>query len=603
MLHQLYSILAFCCIALASFGLGRVILRGLAVGQEDRLSVVVWSMGLGLIAAGSLLLALGLLGLLYVPLIGVLSMAGCFWGLSEVFRLGPAAASDAGAPWPEPNRYLRCGILVAAAAACFGSLLGALAPPVAGDALCYHLELPKVFLAEHRIGELPYHDNATFPLLTEMWFLWGLAIDGGVCAQLVHWGLGLLLALATVVLGGPILGRQWAWIAGCVVVLTPGVNNQMTAPLNDVALAAMTTLALAAWHRAVLQGESRRWFVVAGLAAGGALAVKYVAVIFAAAVAGTWLWRLARLRPQRRLLLEGAAVVAVVALSVGGPWYARAAWYRGNPIYPLLGEVFSPAAPGAVDGRPTLPGSKSPLGRSPTTLLAAPWHLTMHPERFGGRGHQLGVMLFAAVPGVVLCRRLRGLGTLLAVASCYFILWFLLRQNVRFLFALVPLLAVATVWVWIELGRFPPAARWVCIAAFALVVAAMAVVPLRRSRHQVAAALGIEDRASYLLRHEPTWPAAALANAVLGADAHILSQDYRAFYFDCRVTRENAYRRLTRYDRQIQSPGDFSRLLRAAGFTHLLLAENCAGRGVTYDPVLSRLADASTPPPPANWPR
>ena len=62
MFHQLLSVFAFCSLALAAFGLGRPMLRGLSVGEEDRLSVVVWSIALGLIVAGMLLLGLGLLG-------------------------------------------------------------------------------------------------------------------------------------------------------------------------------------------------------------------------------------------------------------------------------------------------------------------------------------------------------------------------------------------------------------------------------------------------------------------------------------------------------------------------------------------------------------
>jgi hypothetical protein len=303
---QLLSIFSFCGLALAAFGIGRPVLRGLGVGQDDRLSVAVWSVAVGLIVAGLLLAGLGLLGVLYVPVVGVITMAACLWGLGEILHSAihaaeqrtfpspdvPPARFDApeDTPWAPPPRWLSRGMLLAAGAACLGSLIGALAPPTAGDALCYHLELPKTFLVEHRILYLPYHDNATFPLLTEMWFLWGLAIDGGVCAQLVHWGLGVLLGLAAVVLATPILGRRWAWVAGALVVLTPGVSNQMTAPLNDVALAAMTTLALAAWWRAVVGDQGRRWFVLAGLTAGGALATKYIALLFAVAVAATWCW-------------------------------------------------------------------------------------------------------------------------------------------------------------------------------------------------------------------------------------------------------------------------------------------------------------------------
>ena len=204
----------------------------------------------------------------------------------------------------------------------------------------------------------------------------------------------------------------------------------------------------------------------------------------------------------------------------------------------------------------------------------------------------MGILLLAAVPGVLVCRCLRGLGTLLATAIAYGVIWFLLRQNVRFLFPVVPLLAVAAAWVWIELRRFRPAPRWTVAAAFALMVLAMALVPLRRSRGQLAVALGLQRRGEYLERHEPTWQAAVVANAVLSDDAHILSQDYRAFYFNRRVTRENVYRRYTHYDRHIAAPGELSRRLREAGFTHLLLAETVAGRGATFDPTLSRLADA-----------
>jgi len=607
MIDQILSILAFVSLAMAAFGLGRPILRGLSVAEEDRLSLVVWSISLGLIAAGLVLLVLGLLGILYAPLIGLITAAACLMAVGEIgrgyierkisavedtrprqFQKGPQTS------WTPPAPWLSGGLLLAAGAACLGSLLAALAPPTAGDAMCYHLELPKTFLLQHRIVYLPYHDNSTFPLLAEIWYLWALAVEGGVCAQLVHWGLGILLGLATVVLATPVLGRPWAWIAGGLVVLTPGVNNQMTAPLNDVALAAMTTLAVAAWWRAVVAEDGRRWFLLAGLAAGAALGTKYIALLLAVAVGLAWLWIALRNKARRRLLLEGAAIVAVVAASVGGIWYVRAAWHRGNPVYPFLGEVFSDRQTANSDLSETLPKSKSPLGRGPIALASAPWQVTMHPERFGGRGHQLGVLPLVALPGLLFCRRLRGLGTLLAVSAGYAVLWFLLRQNVRFLFPVVPLLAAATVWVWVGVRRFPIPARWTVAAAFAGVVAAMAAVGLHRAGDRLAVATGIESREDYLLRHEPTYQAAAVLNRLAPEGAHVLSQDYRGFYFDSRVTRENVYRRHSGYDRCITDPARLSHQLRRAGFTHLLLAEASGSNAVGFDPTLSRLADAQT---------
>ncbi|MFH1922568.1 MAG: phospholipid carrier-dependent glycosyltransferase [Planctomycetota bacterium] len=599
MFAPFFSLLSLATIALASYGLGRPIVRGLGVGEEDRLSTAVWSLAAGLVAAGMFLAALGLVGLLYPWLIGVLSVAASFWGIGQLVAAcsrqrdeATAAGESPPVPWPSPPRWMTGGILLLAALACLGSLVSAMAPPTAGDALCYHLELPKAFLADHAVGYLPYSENSTYPLLAEMWYLWALALDGGVAAQLVHWGLGVLLGLATVVLATPLVGRPWAWWAGATVVLVPGVNNQMTAPLNDVALVLFVTLAVAAWWRGVAGGESRRWFVLAGLAAGGALGTKYLAMVFAAAVAIASVWIFWRHAPRRRSVLEAAAIVTVVAISVGGWWYVRAAWHRGNPVYPFLSEVFPSTSPGGTDQHETLPASKSPLGRNPLGAIVAPWQVTMHPERFGGRGHQLGVLLLAAVPGVLVVRRLRGLGILLGVGLVYGVLWYLLRQNVRFLLPVVPLLSVAVVWVWIEMGRFPLVPRLAAGTAFAGILALYAVVPLARCGDQVAVALGLESREDYLLRHEPTWQAAEVSNQWFPAEAQLLTQDYRAFHFQCRVTRENVYRRATRYDRQITDPADFSRTLREAGFTHVLLAENVGDQGIRYDPTLSRLAEA-----------
>ncbi len=610
MLEQLLSILVFCCLILAALGIGRPILRGLGVEEEDRLARVVWGISLGLIVLGLLLTGLGLFGGLYAPVIGLMTMAACLWGIGDLVHgsirrmeqaavplreAPPTPADDSdGAPWAPPAHWVLYGILAAAGVACLGSLIGALAPPTAGDALRYHLELPKRFLAEHRIPHLPGHDNSTLPLLAEMWFLWALALDGGVCAQLLHWGLGILLAAATVLLATPILGRRWAWVAGAVVVLTPGVSYQMTAPLNDVALAAFCTLTLAAWWRAAVNDEGRRWFVVAGLTGGAALGTKPIALLFAAAVAVTWIWAMARQSGRRRLLLEGAAIVAVVAVGVGGVWYVRAAWHRGNPAIHLLGEGLQHGNPTVGDGAPgeTLLARESSPSRDPLRLLRALWQVTVHPQRHDGRGHQLGVLFLATLPGVVVCRRLRGLGTLLAVVAAYGVLWCLLRRDLRWLYPIVPPMAVVSVWVWIALRRFPRSARVVVAALFAAMVLGYSAVGAHRSFGRWAVASGVEDREDYLFRQEPTYRAAAVVNAVPAPEHRLLSQDSRTFYFDCPVTRECVYRRQHGYEAQIAKATDLSRRLRDAGFTHLLLAETVAGAALPYETTLSRLADA-----------
>jgi len=610
MLETLMSLLAVASIAAAAYGLGRPLVRGLGVAGDDALAVGVWSLAAGLVTAGLALVALGLVGLLSKAIIGVLTLAAGFWGLGELSRAylmrdeqrrlgrpGPPAAppgESAEPNWRQPPRWLARGLVALAGVAAVGALIAAAAPPTAGDALCYHLELPKRFLSQYAIVHLPDHDNSTYPLLVEMWYLWALALDGGVAAQLVHWGLGLLLALATVLLATPIVGREWGKCAGCLVLLVPGVSNQMTAPLNDVGLAAFTTLALAAWRRAAVEDDDPHWFLLAGWMLGAALGAKHLALLFAAAAGLAAVWHAWRQGERRRRLFAGLASMAVVAISVSGVWYLRAAWHHGNPVHPFFQEHLGrPQLAGRE--RPTLPADKTPLGRGPLALAPAPWQITMHPERFGGRAHQLGLLFLATMPGLLFCRRLRGVGMLLIISAGYFAGWFLMRQNIRFLLPLAPLLCVPVVWVWIESRRLPRAPATIVALVSTAIVACGAAVSAARCTNRLAVALGWENRGQYLQRHEPTFQAARWANALLPPEARILSQEHRAFYFHARLTRENIYRRQTDYDRGISTPDDLARRLRADGFTHLLLAESLNDSGVHYNDTLSRLANLAPP--------
>jgi len=603
---QLVSLLTVTTIALAAFGLGRPVIRALRITERDRLATGVWSIALGLVLAGLLLATLGLFGLLYAPAIGVLTLAACFWAIGELGRShirryeedflpddrSEQSDETPSAPWSPPAPWLFRGLLLLAGLACLGSLLCALVPPSTAATLDYHLELPKTFLAEHALFNIPHEARSTGPLLAEMWFLWALALDGGVAATLVHWGLGILLGLATVLLATPIVGRPWAWMAGCVVLLVPGISGQMAAAQNDVALALMTTLALGAWWRVVVGDESRRWLLPAGMAAGGALAVEHTAIIFAAAATVASLWILFRQVPRRRALIEGAVVVSLLSLAIGGPWYVRAAYHQGDAVYPFftrMQQIYT------ATGDTAFPAENDrPLGRSLPQLAAAPWHVTMHPERFGGRKYQLGALLLAALPGMILTRRLRGLGILLGMALAYGTLWYLLRQDLRLLFPMVPLLAVAVAWVWIEMRRFPSGARLMAGTVQATALVACAFVPLGDCRDQLAVAVGLESRYEYLSRVEPTYRSAAVVNELPNPDTHILSQDARTFYFDRPVTTEAVYRQSSPdYDR-IRSAAALSRRLRREGFTHLLLAEDVDSPTDKRGTVLNRLADAES---------
>ena len=148
-----------------------------------------------------------------------------------------------------------------------------------------------------------------------------------------------------------------------------------------------------------------------------------------------------------------------------------------------------------------------------------------------------------------------------------------------------------------ELGRFPRPARAGAAAAVAVMLAGHLAVSLVRSPEALGVALGLEDREDYLLRHEPTYLAATLANHLLRSNGHLLSQEPGSFYFDCPVTWENSLEGTWGDPSPSLSVRETVVRLRRAGFTHLLLAETAAHPSRGAPSPLRRVADAETTVP------
>ena len=165
---------------------------------------------------------------------------------------------------------------------CLGSaLLGtglvAIGPVTDGDALCYHLQVPKEFLMHGSVGFDPDLHETVYPLVTELIYLPALEFRGPGACRWIQWVLGLVLFANVTALARPSLGRR-AWWAGTIVMLAPAISNGMSAPLNDVSLAAFGTAAIFAWTR-MLDRPSFAAAAIAGVYAGLAIGVKYPALV------------------------------------------------------------------------------------------------------------------------------------------------------------------------------------------------------------------------------------------------------------------------------------------------------------------------------------
>jgi hypothetical protein len=342
------GLLALCTLASAALGY-RVLLKVWPVFQGfERL---IFSLGLGFGLNIMLIFGLGLLGGVNRPVAyGLLVLElGLLWPILR--RASPVALiSQPVKQWwgIASGREKALGLWLFLAA--LATLLVALAPPLAWDALMYHLEGPRQYIQAGRIEHLPRLGQASFPFGMEMLFTWGLLLHGDGLAQAFSWLFGLLGAGAIFVFAQRFFyrlenRRQAGLLAAALYLSSPHVWLLMTWAYTDLLLAFYALLALHALLVAFERPTDTRWAVryaiLGGLMAGLACSAKYTAVTAGVGVmAAALLWAgLKAPRPAWRtmfLVVTGFGVAAALSF---GPWLLRNIFFSGNPVAPLFGGI------------------------------------------------------------------------------------------------------------------------------------------------------------------------------------------------------------------------------------------------------------------------
>jgi hypothetical protein len=354
-----------------AWGLGRLTLAGLGIDRRlTRLERVVMAAAVGANLLSLYVLALGLAGQLARGwLIGPPALAtvlALVWELRS--RRQPASGRHAA---EVPSGVPRTGAgktwyLLAPCAVFAGVILAAaFLPPLDFDVLEYHLQAAKEFYQNGRISFLEHNVYANMPLGAEMFNLAGMVTlgdwwTGGLAGKVAIAGFAPLTAFALLAFAARYVSIFAGAIAALVYLSTPWIALVSANGLVDGAAAFFllaSLYALAIWRDQLLTGgHARGELIMLGLLAGGAVSVKYPAVVFVVLPLGVAVWIIAGRRPQRETTGSDAGALrartdrraaaisfGVFALAVAfacGPWFAKNLAASGNPTYPLLYRVF-----------------------------------------------------------------------------------------------------------------------------------------------------------------------------------------------------------------------------------------------------------------------
>jgi len=331
----------------------------------------VFSAGLGYGLLATLVLLLGLSGLLYrwlLWLIVVLLSAGVW---KEIKRLsGQARRWHTTIVNGLSLRFdFRTLLLFFLGANLLIATFLASAPPTGWDALVIHLVVPKMALREHGLSPPAEAPNlfSQKPLLEHMLFTLGMALRGDRVAKLVAFSFTLLTVGAIYAFGQRFCGPRVALLAAAIFASTPSVLVISSTAYVDLGVAFYTFLSvygLINW----LGTHNRRWLVTCAIFGALAWQVKdnglFVLVVLFLGMA----YDLVRHRDR---WAEGVKsfllLVAVIGLVVF-PWLLSSMVLSGKP---------SPAWT-ELEAKATVPSSSlAGLPHKVLRTIVMPWEMTI----------------------------------------------------------------------------------------------------------------------------------------------------------------------------------------------------------------------------------
>jgi len=217
----------------------------------------------------------------------------------------------------------------------------AMLPIVSRDALIYHLEVPKLWLAAGRIVEIGWHEWSHFPLLLSLAYTGFEKFGLTQLTPLYHFSY-LILAAGTVAsfVYYKLQDEEYALLSAWLLLSLPICLKLGAEPMSDLGLAFYFGLAFALFVFWGEQRGGRPLLLSIGMAVGFALGTKYNALL---ATMLFFLCMISFLQRWNFTIGEAAkylGAIAVIALVLYLPWPVKNYWYTGNPFYPFADSIF-----------------------------------------------------------------------------------------------------------------------------------------------------------------------------------------------------------------------------------------------------------------------
>lgn len=580
----LFLFLLFGYVILTAAGIGRMLVERFKLTLTNlEFNIASLLLGLGLLSA--IMAVLGLTGLLTKPGIFACLVICGFISSSEWQELFRNAVSAVRSIRRLKTHSVYETLMLVFAFGMFPLLIvNALTPVWDYDALLYHLQVPRQFLAEGRIYFDPEVLRSAYPFLGEMLFLVGIAFNLDSLAKLINLTFAVLFIVSVYACAIRFFTRDIAWSAVGILGSMPAFPLWSTWASIDYAWAVYEFWAVFAIVRWLEDDPAytTRWLTLAGVMSGLAASTKYISIPAMLIAALLVLWK--SLQGEKRPWKQGVRNLFTFGGSaslVMGIWYIKNWIWTGNPVYPLVfgGLGWDPIKDQVLKGYMQTFG----VGTNWWDYLLLPYNVYAHQDQFSTSMQEIIhpllwlAFLFPFLPG----RKQHS--TLIAYSGLYYVWWLFGSQVIRFL---LPLSAFFAILAGSVIERTPTLVRHVLklgLIAGLLIVSLVYQFLVLRNSGTFSYMAGTTSPETLLTLFVDDFGVKKYVHDALDPSARVyFLWDGRGYYCDSRCIPDDEQSQAVKLALGSPSPARLTQTLRSEGITHLMLHRTDANWFVRY---------------------
>lgn len=221
-------------------------------------------------------------------------------------------------------------------------------PPVSRDALTHHLAVPKLWVEQGGFREIPEIAFSYYPQLIDLLYTVPIILGHDIAAKYIHFTFALLTALIIFLFVRRRLGPAWGALSGLLFLTVPLIMKLSVTVYVDLGLIFFTTGALFAGVVWLEDQAKFKWLIVAAVCSGLALSTKYNAIVsflvLSLLVPFFFLNGSENKDAEQLNTVKFGVLFVSISMLVFSPWLIRNYALTGNPMYPLMQNLFAAEA-------------------------------------------------------------------------------------------------------------------------------------------------------------------------------------------------------------------------------------------------------------------